>query len=221
MKTLRKDAILWIENTLFLKYGNMGWWPAESPDEVAIGAILTQNTSWKNVEKSIAELRAFGMLDLNKLAAADKDVLARLTRSSGFYNIKSARLISISKAILNEGGFSGLRRLPTESAEKFLLSLKGIGPETAESIMCYILERNIFVIDKYTLRIFSRIGLDTSIPRLRIRETVEFAIRDCVSLKNFHATLVKLAKDYCRSTPICKGCPLEGSCEHAQRITSP
>jgi endonuclease-3 related protein len=216
-----EDQILSAASMLEARYGDLNWWPGESRDEILIGAILTQNTSWENVEKSLSELRKRGMLDIRVIAETDENVLSGLIRSSGFYRIKAARLIAVCRSIAAAGGFESLEKKTTMEAEDFLLALNGIGGETAESILCYILGREVFVVDRYTTRIFSRLGMDNAIHRNYIRSLVEKTIKGKGSMKNFHATLVQLGKEHCRSRPYCNGCPLSRMCEYFQRVTSP
>lgn len=216
-----EDLIISTASMLEKYYGYLNWWPGGSRDEILIGAILTQNTSWNNVEKSLSELRKRGMLDIRVIAETSDQVLSDLIRSSGFYRIKAARLVSVCRSIAAAGGFESLQKMTTGDAEKFLLALKGIGEETAESILCYTLDREVFVVDKYTLRIFSRIGLGNITQRNGIRSLVEMTIKGNGSLKNFHATLVQLGKEHCRSRPDCDGCPLGRICEYFQSVTSP
>ena len=202
-------------------YGDLNWWPGGSRDEILIGAILTQNTSWNNVEKSLSELRKRGMLDIRIIARTSERILSGLIRSSGFYRIKASRLISVCRSIAATGGFESLEKKTTSEAEEFLLALNGIGEETAESVLCYILDRDVFVVDRYTVRIFFRLGMDNTTRRDEIRSLVEMSIKGNDSLKNFHATLVQLGKEHCRPTPYCSGCPLSSICEYFQRVTSP
>lgn len=205
-------------------YGDLGWWPADSPDEVLIGTILTQNTSWKNVEKSISELRRANLLSLKSLAASNEEDLAGIIKSSGFFNQKSERLIGISRKILERyGDFEGLRSSGPEEATSFLKSIKGVGKETLDSILLYALGFPRFIIDKYTVRIFRRFGLVSDDQNAdEIQEQVEEELHGNVGLlKNFHGMIVEMAKDYCRKKPLCEHCPVKLDCRHYNDVMLP
>ncbi|MHB8395786.1 MAG: endonuclease III domain-containing protein [Thermoplasmataceae archaeon] len=218
MKTLRKDAILWIENTLFLKYGNMGWWPAESTDEVAIGAILTQNTSWTNVEKSIAVLRQNGHLDCCAISSISKDKLAMEIRSSGFYNQKSLRLHNLcSNVCADYGSLDAMRNgISLDEARNYFSAMNGIGRETLHSILLYALDLPVFVMDKYTERVLTRMGFMIDMKNVSaVEESFLSALdHDVDRLKNIHAMLDAVAKDYCQSRPKCRECVLNQNCDY-------
>ncbi len=206
-----------IYGVLYELYGNLHWWPADSPDEVLIGSILTQNTSWKNVEKSISRLRESGMLSLELIAGADLKYLSEIIRSSGFYVQKAERLKLVSSAIIREyGGLPELAGHRMKEIENFLISLKGIGEETMESIMLYALDIPVFVVDSYALRIFSRLGWShQNLRRETLKKEVSGQLNYSVEmLKNYHAMIVELAKDSCRKTPSCSSCPLNTKCNY-------
>jgi endonuclease-3 related protein len=180
---------------------------------VALGAILTQNTSWNNVARVLAALKEEGLLDPQALRALTEAELARRLKPAGYYNIKARRLQSFL-AFLAQFGDS-LERLSAMDLEKLrpaLLSIKGVGPETADSILLYALNQPTFVVDAYTFRILSRHGL---IPEVispeDLRQTFMAHLPPEVPLyQEYHALLVRLGKDYCRPQPRCAGCPLEG-----------
>ncbi len=219
MVTLNKISRLY--ELLEKRYGDLHWWPGDTDDEILIGAILTQNTSWSNVERSLSLLKEKQLLSIDKLALAEPETVAQLIRSSGFYNQKAERLVSISKAISGSGGYQFLRSLPARESEQFLLSLKGIGSETAESILCYILGKMVFVVDKYTMRIFGRIEIPGTENKASARITVEHTLGESKSLGNFHATLVQLGKEHCKTKPVCKGCPANSICGFYESLISP
>lgn len=209
---------------LYEVYGDLGWWPGNSPDEVIIGAILTQNTSWANVEKSLSRLREEGLLSLSKVAGMDKGRIAELIRSSGFYNQKSERILIISREIIGKyGSVETLRNAGIEEASDFLKGLNGIGKETLDSILLYALDFPKFVIDSYTIRIFGRFGLIEKEEKPEdIQKSVEMELEyDIFKLKNLHGMLVELAKQHCRKKPLCNSCPLKNDCEYYREVMVP
>ena len=199
----------------FLKrsFGPQYWWPAKTPFEVTVGAILTQNTAWTNVEKAIASLRSAGQLSLSALSGLPRKRLARLIRPAGYFNVKAVRLQAWTRYLRAKGcktDLKPLRGVPTEKLRHEMLEVKGIGPETADSILLYALDRPVFVVDAYTKRVLSRHGLLDE--RASYGETQDLFIRSLkpsVGLFNeYHALLVALGKDYCRPRPKCAECPL-------------
>lgn len=208
---------------LFARFGDLHWWPGDTPDEILIGAVLTQNTSWKNVEKSMIQLKARGLLSIERLASTDEVVLQGVIRSSGFFRQKSRYLIGIASAIVN--GYDTLNSMqmrPTRELEVFLAPLPGIGRETMDSILLYALDKRVFVIDAYTLRILGRLDRQRIHLPDEIRSDVlrsrSFTVK---SLKNYHAMLVELGKRYCRKNPLCGDCPLNQVCDYAIDLSSP
>lgn len=209
---------------LFQEMGDLGWWPGESPDEVLIGTILTQNTSWRNVEMALSELRHSGKLSLDSISGMETVKLSDLIRSSGFHNQKAERLKDLSTRIIEKYGTIEMMSLSaTDEVIDFLRTIRGIGQETLDSILLYVLDRAVFVIDKYTLRIFSRVGLTASDERHeRIKQMVVQDLDGDVSrLKNLHGMLVQLAKNNCRKKPVCSGCPLSSLCRYHREIMLP
>ncbi len=191
-------------------FGPQHWWPGDTPLEVVVGAVLTQNTAWSNVEKAIAVLKARRLMALSKLSRLSPVELAPLIRSAGFYNVKAKRLAALLKWLKAHGGFSGLSNSRTHELRPQLLACHGIGPETADSILLYALGRPVFVIDAYTRRILSRYGLIAGDePYEALRLMFEQSLPRSVRLYNeYHALLVRLAKVHCRSRPLCDSCPL-------------
>jgi endonuclease III related protein len=177
---------------------------------VAVGAILTQNTAWTNVEKAIAVLKSRRLLSLAALTRLSPAELAPLIRSAGFYNIKAARLAAFLGRLKQLGGFAALNRTPTPELRSQLLACHGVGPETADSILLYALARPVFVVDAYTRRILSRYGLIAGDePYEDLRVMFESSLPRSSKLYNeYHALLVRLAKVNCRSRPLCDSCPL-------------
>ncbi|MBU1125034.1 MAG: endonuclease III domain-containing protein [Candidatus Omnitrophica bacterium] len=200
---------------LYSSFGPQDWWPGETPFEVMVGAILTQNTNWQNVEKAIANLRAQKVLAAHTLYKLPHRRLASLIRPAGYFNIKAARLKEFVKFFLDfyRGNIRMMKHAALPALRQQLLAVKGIGPETADSILLYALGKPIFVVDAYTRRIFSR--------HRYIREDYDYhqmqdfcmqRLEQKVQLFNeFHALLVKLGKDFClKSKPKCHICPLRG-----------
>jgi len=208
-----------IYNRLLSYFGPQRWWPAETPYEVVVGAILTQNTSWRNVERAIDNLKRNNLLDERKILDTPLGRLGDLIRPAGFYNIKSRRLKNITEYIVNNyGSTEELRRCDKNlyRLRKELLSLKGIGRETADTILLYSLDRPIFVVDNYTKRIFSRYGIiDKNLDYDKIRTFFEGSIpRDVEIYKEYHALIVQLGKTFCKKRyPKCVDCPLFEGCE--------
>lgn len=202
---------------LFAAFGPQQWWPAQSPFEVMVGAILTQNTAWQNVERAIANLRARDRLDATRISATRRDHLAAWLRPSGYFNIKAARLQNFCRWYLDSGGYAALARHDTAVLRAALLGVNGIGPETADDILLYAFTRPVFVIDAYTRRLLARLGLyrgDEPYEDLRLAiETVLGPDTDLYG--EYHALIVRHAKQHCRVRPLCAGCVLRGACPAA------
>jgi len=208
------DKLLDIYRILFDHYGPREWWPAETPFEVVVGAILTQNTAWKNVEKAIANLKQLGPLTPEALFRLPEETLAEAIRPSGYYRQKGKRLRNLLGMLSDrfECRLEALFDLPTETLREELLALSGIGPETADSILLYAAGRPVFVIDTYTIRILSRHELlpeETSYAEAQ-QWVTDHLPEDVQLFNEFHALLVNVGKDFCRPRPKCPGCPLEG-----------
>jgi endonuclease-3 related protein len=213
-----KVSLLDLYRVLFRAFGPQGWWPGKTPFEVAVGAILTQNTSWMNVERAIANLREEGVLSPRKMAGLSRESLASLIRPAGYYNVKADRLRHFLRYLDRSHGMSmkRLASLPSPRLREELLDVKGIGPETADSILLYAVGYPSFVIDAYTRRIFSRHGfIDEGVTYDCLQDFVVHRIPVEAGLYNeFHALLVKLGKEYCRPRrPRCGECPLGGNLE--------
>ena len=213
---------------LFKSYGPQEWWPAKTRFEVIVGAILTQNTNWANVEKAIRNLKAASVLNPRRMHELSITGLARLIRPSGYFNIKAKRL----KAFLNHlfdnygdeygngNGNAYLARFlkkKTDALRRELLSINGIGPETADSILLYAAGKPVFVVDAYTRRILSRHGLiqETSSCKVTYDDMqalfMDNLTRDACVFNEYHALIVMTGKDYCRpKKPLCQRCPLKG-----------
>jgi endonuclease-3 related protein len=196
---------------LFACYGAQHWWPAETTFEVMVGAVLTQNTAWSNVEKAIENLKATCELSCESLLALPSEQLAQAIRPSGYYNLKTERLLNLCRFLKAN---PGLQDWDDAGLRKGLLSIQGIGPETADDILLYAFERPVFVIDAYTRRLLGRIGLvDGMLAYEQLRSVIEQALRADASYYNeFHALIVIHAKTVCQSQPLCGGCPLDSLC---------
>lgn len=197
-------------------YGPMDWWPARTPFEVCVGAILTQNTNWKNVQKAIANLDAAGCLSLQSINTLPAEKLAELIRPAGYYNIKSRRLQNLTGFLQQRyhGSLEQLFARDWQLTRKELLELNGIGPETADSILLYAGNLPTFVVDSYTRRIFSRLGLvdpDIGYEPLRCWFMAQLPPNPAL-FNEYHALIVQHAKDHCRSRPFCDSCPFRTDC---------
>jgi len=213
-----------VYDTLYQSYGPQRWWPAESPFEVMAGAVLTQNTAWGNVEKAIINLKNAHSLDAQAIVAAAPEQLAAWLKPSGYFNIKARRLRNYCLWYLERGGLEGLATLDTQALRLELLSINGIGPETADDILLYAFERPVFVIDAYTRRLFSRLGLiQGDEPYETVRALFESALagngQGCAALFNeYHALIVRHGKMVCSPRPRCAQCCLVDSCSNVGRL---
>jgi endonuclease-3 related protein len=198
---------------LLRAFGAQGWWPARTSFEVAVGAVLTQNTNWKNVEKAISHLRSAAVLTPSSMASLPRPRLASLIRSSGCYNIKARRLQSFLRYLRERHGLrmKSLLDTPTDRLRQELLEVRGIGPETADSILLYAAGRPVFVVDAYTRRVLSRHGyVDEEVSYGGLQEFIQSRLPVDAGLFNeFHALIVRLGKEFCRPRrPNCMECPL-------------
>ncbi|WP_022671356.1 endonuclease III domain-containing protein [Hippea alviniae] len=198
-----------IYRKLFDFYGQQHWWPAQTKEEIIIGAILTQNTAWKNVEKAIQNLKATDSCNLNAIFYMDIERLKDAIKPAGFFNQKSIYLKNISRFFKEEGGIERLFSFSTEELRKKLLSVKGIGKETADSILLYAFERPIFVIDAYTKRLAERHKLSKKLDYDCLQKLfMDNLPKDYKLFNEYHALIVKNAKEFCRKKPDCENCPL-------------
>lgn len=200
-------------DAMFAAYGPQHWWPGETPTEVIIGAILTQNTAWRNVERAIDNLRHAGALDFARLHALPLESIAELIRPAGTFNVKAKRLKAFVDWLWTgfEGDLNRLFAVPMHALREALLAVPGIGRETADAILLYAGGMASFVVDAYTARILRRHGLiDTDADYEQIKELFESALPADVPMFNeYHALLVAVGKNHCRPKPRCAGCPLE------------
>ncbi|NQT07367.1 MAG: endonuclease III domain-containing protein [Candidatus Omnitrophica bacterium] len=209
-----KNKLLLIYRKLHKEFGPRDWWPADTPFEVIVGAILTQNTAWTNVEKAIRNLKKAKCLNPKGLSELSNDRLAGLIRPAGYYNIKAKRLKNFLKVLQKEfgGSLKRLFKLPLKRLREKLLSINGIGPETADSILLYAGKKPIFVIDAYTKRVLLRHGMiDDGATYEQMQAIFMKHLPRSVKLFNeYHALIVELAKGYCRKRAHCTLCPLKG-----------
>lgn len=200
-------------NALFKSFGPQGWWPGDSPFEIAVGAILTQNTNWGNVEMAIQNLKREKYLSAKKLYETPHEKLAALIRPAGYFNIKARRLKHFLSFLLNhyKGSMKRMDTADTLLLREGLINVNGIGPETADSILLYALDRPVFVIDAYTKRVLQRHGLvSDNATYHEIQELFHNNFPADVQLFNeYHALFVMVGKHYCKPKPRCEGCPLD------------
>lgn len=193
-------------------FGALHWWPGETPFEIIVGAILTQNTAWRNVERAIANLQAAGLLSAAGIRQTNDDTLAGLIRPSGYYHIKTQRLKAFIRFFYGEFG-GDLERMFAEDVSLLrnkLLAVKGIGEETADSILLYAGNKPVFVVDAYTRRILARhdmIGAGWDYGQIQSLFMEHFPSRAPL-YNQYHALLVNTGKDFCRKEPRCEACPL-------------
>jgi endonuclease-3 related protein len=193
-------------------FGHQHWWPGETPLEIMVGAVLTQNTDWRNVEKAIDNLKQLDLLTFRALDEVPMHRLAEAIRSAGYYNIKADRLKNLIHFIKSAygGDLDMLADAETHALREGLLSVKGIGPETADSILLYAMERPLFVVDAYTHRILHRHGvIEEEVSYEDLQALFMTHLNDDTRLFNsFHALIVMTGKKYCKKRPACPVCPL-------------
>ncbi len=197
---------------LYRYFGPQYWWPADTAFEVVVGAILTQNTAWANVEKAISSLKKNKLLKPARLRSSDVRTIARLIRPCGYYNIKTARLKNFLEVLFKDfkGNLRLMFSLNVTALRQRLLEVKGIGPETADSILLYAAKRPVFVVDAYTRRFLLRHKLISQKAGYRQMQSLfEENLPHRLRLFNeYHALIVRLGKEFCRKEPICDICPL-------------
>ena len=206
-----------LHDGMLAAYGEQAWWPADSQFEVVVGAVLTQNTNWSNVERAINNLKMAGVLDHQAILNLPREELAELIRPSGYYNVKTKRLLALLNYLQRVGGLKVLAEQQLAEARQGLLSVNGIGPETADDILLYAFDRPVFVIDTYTRRLLARNNLARGTENYEdLRLGFEAALPMDVDLfKQFHALIVQHAKEACRKQPECGNCCLGGTCPQA------
>ena len=208
------NKLLEIYRRLYHAFGPQRWWPGETPFEIAVGAILTQNTNWGNVEKAIENLKRDEALNVESINNMKTERLASLIKPAGYFNVKAKRLKAFISFLMNEyhGSLKSMKKEEMQTLRVRLLQVHGVGHETADSILLYALEKPVFVIDAYTKRILSRhILMEYDKSYEEFQEIFHSSLkRDVKFFNEYHALFVRLGKTYCRKKPICKGCPLEG-----------
>ncbi|MFH1083236.1 MAG: endonuclease III domain-containing protein [Pseudomonadota bacterium] len=211
-RTSSGQRLMEMFHLLSAHFGPQDWWPAETELEVIIGAVLTQNTNWTNVEKAISNLKDKGLVSLDRLVSLPTGDLAKEIRPAGYYNIKAKRLKNLIHFIADryDGDLAGFLNEETERLREGLLSVNGVGPETADSIILYAANRPLFVVDTYTHRILNRHGMAGE--EMSYHELQEIFMdhlpEDAPFFNEFHALLVQTGKNYCRKAPLCSDCPL-------------
>ncbi|BAU47777.1 HhH-GPD family protein [Sulfurifustis variabilis] len=199
---------------LLAAHGPQHWWPGETPFEIMVGAVLTQNTAWVNVERAIANLKRGDALSPEAIVAVHPRRLAAWLKPSGYFNVKAKRLRAFCRWLIAQGGLEPLARRPTGELRRALLAVHGIGPETADDILLYAFGRPVFVIDAYTRRIFRRLGLVAGTEDYEtLRALFEEALGPETPVYNeYHGLIVRHGKDVCRTVPRCGDCCLAMQC---------
>lgn len=207
-----KKRLIVIYDALLNHFGYRNWWPGDTPFEIIVGAILTQNTAWTNVERAINNLKKHGLLEPKRMQRVKLELLAELIKPAGYYNQKAKKLKAFLKVLFNEydGSLEKLFKLDILSMRQKLLSIWGIGEETADSIILYAAKKPTFVVDAYTKRILIRKGIvQKNAHYHEIKELFESNLEHDVKLFNdYHAQFVALGKNFCRKTPFCTNCPI-------------
>jgi len=210
--TKKPPPFMDIYEAMFTRWGEQHWWPARTHMEMIVGAILTQNTAWKNVERAIARLRKEQALTIQTIDQTSAEQLAEWIRPAGYFNIKAKRLQAFTTLVTQEfnGRLQKLFNLPTPDLRETLLSVNGIGPETADSILLYAARRPCFVVDAYTRRVLSRHGwISEQATYDEVAALICQHIPEDIRLYNeYHALIVRLCKEHCKTKPNCALCPL-------------
>lgn len=219
----RLPPLLDVYDELFVAFGPQHWWPGDTPFEVVVGAVLVQNTSWRNVERAIADLKQQNLLDVHRLVRLETPRLEELLKPVGYFRVKAKRLRNVLRFLVDQhaGSLDSLFALPLDVAREQLLGVNGVGPETADSILLYAGNLPKFVVDAYTRRVLVRHGwLATSATYDDMQRLFERRLAEDVPLYNeYHALVVRVGNKYCRAKPKCDDCPLRhrlprsGPCE--------
>ncbi len=211
-KSAKPSQIQEIYETLYDHFGPQNWWPGDTRFEVIVGAILTQNTAWQNVKKAIENLKREGLLTPGALHNAAVEDVQECIRPAGYFRVKTKRLKHFMNFLFEKysGDLDRLFSVPTQLLREELLNVNGIGEETADSIILYAGGKLSFVIDAYTRRIFSRQGIiEPDAPYGRIKKLFEDSLPEDIGIYNeYHALIVRLGKDICKTKPLCSKCPL-------------
>ena len=206
-------ALIEIFEMLLKYYGKRNWWPAQTPYEMMVGAILTQNTNWTNVEKALASMGDY--LTPQSVLQLTNEKLAKLIHASGFHNMKAIKLKALTQWYQKYNfDLELVKKQEGQFLRNELLAVKGVGRETADSILTYALDKTFFVIDTYTKRILSRLGFVIPKEYDEIRTMIENQVpRDLYIYNEFHALIVQHAKEHCKKKPVCLSCPLGEFCQ--------
>jgi endonuclease-3 related protein len=208
----RTPPLLDIYEALHTAFGPQGWWPGDSAVEIVVGAVLVQNTSWRNVEHALRNLRERDLFDFEQLLALEHAELERLIQPAGFYRVKARRLRNLLDFLVasHEGSLENLFALPLAEARRQLLGVNGVGPETADSILLYAGGLPLFVVDAYTRRVLVRHGwLPPGARYDEMQRLFHAQLPPNPQIFNeYHALIVRLGHHYCRARPQCEGCPL-------------
>lgn len=211
-KTPIAEDIRNIYRTLFDHFGPQHWWPGETEFEIIVGAVLTQNTNWGNVQKAVENLKREGLLSLEEMHRASISQLASAIKPAGYFNVKAKRLKNVTGFIMNNygGSLDAMKTVAVDELRRQWLSVSGIGQETADSILLYAIGKPVFVIDAYTKRFLVRHNM---VPQEANYGQVQSVFLDALLedrrlFNEYHALIVKLGKEHCRPKPNCEGCPL-------------
>ncbi len=227
-KRIRLNILNKIYNKLFEQFGPQHWWPGETAFEVIVGAILTQNTNWGNVEKAIANLKREKLLSIPALHGISRTRLAQAIKPAGYFNVKAERLKNVVGFLIERynGDLAVMKRQPMDVLRRELLSVNGVGPETADSILLYALGKPVFVVDAYTKRFLRRHNLiEEGATYDEVQKLFADHLEKDVRLFNeYHALIVRLGKDFCKPSPRCEECLLKNvhynrnnACRHCHR----
>ncbi len=206
------EILLQMYDAMRARFGHQNWWPGDGALEVCVGAILTQNTNWTNVRKAIVNLKAAGCLSIDGLSSLSHEKLAELIRPAGYFNVKAKRLKNFILHVQSDwDDIEAFLDRPVDTLREELLTVNGIGRETADSMILYAARKATFVVDAYTARIFFRHGVISPEDEYEsIKELCESHIPEDIDLwGDYHAQLVAVGKSYCKPKPRCTGCPLE------------
>jgi endonuclease-3 related protein len=209
-----KAAFPSLYRRLLQAYGRQQWWPADDAFEMMLGAILIQHTAWSNASRAIDNLKSARLLAPDSLDDAGLERLAALIRPAGVYRVKARRIQAFVRWYRSSGEYAALRALPTRALRESLLSVHGIGPETADDILVYAFDRPVFVVDAYARRLFARYGLARGDEKYaELKTIVESGFHgDAAGLGEFHALIVEHGKRTCRPKPLCESCRLRDGC---------
>jgi endonuclease-3 related protein len=202
-----------IYNTLYSHYGNLNWWPAVTPFEVIVGTILTQNTAWSNVEKAIERFE--GDLSPERVMSLSMEELQEIIRPAGFFRQKAQYLKAVTKWFMSyDCNIDKIRECSLSDIRLELLKVRGVGNETADSILLYALCLPSFVVDAYTMRFFRRFPIDAGNTYMEVKNYCEKELPSDIEVYNrFHALIVHNGKEHCKKKAECAGCPLEKYCK--------